>query len=80
LLQIEATHKAKIISTVEYPNTKHKEDQLVNIDKSHESSQPNMNSTVHYIPFYKVHRTLRTDVISLDHKLSQMFVYTYKKI
>jgi len=79
LLQIEATHKAKIISTVEYLNTKHKEDQLVNIDKSHESSQPNMNSTVRYILFYEIRRTLRTDEIPLDHKLSQMFVYTTKK-
>jgi len=52
LLQIEATYKAKIIDIVEYLNTKHKEDQLVNtrIEKSHDSSQPNMNSSVHYIP------------------------------
>ena len=50
MLQIEATYKAKIINIVEYLNTKHKEDQLVNTEKSHESSQPNMHSTGHYIP------------------------------
>jgi len=38
LLQIEATHKAKIINTAEYLNTKCREDQLVNIVKSHESN------------------------------------------
>jgi hypothetical protein len=46
LLQIEATYRAEIISIVEYLNTKYTEDQFVNIVKSHESSQPNMNSTI----------------------------------
>jgi len=46
LLQIEATHKAEIINTAKYLNTKCIEDQFVNIVKSHESNQPNMNSTI----------------------------------
>jgi hypothetical protein len=46
LLQIEATHKAEILSTAECLNTKYKEDWLVIIVKSHESNQPNMNTTV----------------------------------
>jgi len=33
------TYKAKIINTAEYLNTKCREDHLVNIVKSHESSQ-----------------------------------------
>ena len=33
LLQTEATYKAVIIRTAEYLNTKHKEDQIVNIVK-----------------------------------------------
>ena len=38
--------KADIINIAEYLNTKYAEDQFVNILKSHDSSQPNMNSTV----------------------------------
>jgi hypothetical protein len=37
LLQIEVTYKAEIINVVEYLNTKYKEDQFLNIVKSHES-------------------------------------------
>jgi hypothetical protein len=37
-------YKAEIINIAEYLNTKHKEDQFVNIVKAHESTQPNMNS------------------------------------
>ena len=40
------THKAKIINSAEYLNTKCREDQLVNIVKSHESNQRNMKSTI----------------------------------
>ena len=43
LVQIEATYKAEIINTAEYLNTNYKEGQFVNIIKSHESTQPNMN-------------------------------------
>jgi len=43
LLQVEAVYKAEIMSTAEYLNTKYKENQLVNIVKSHESNKPNMN-------------------------------------
>ena len=46
LLQIEAPYKAQIINIAEYMNTKYTEDQLVNIVKSYESIQPNMNSTI----------------------------------
>ena len=38
LLQIEATHKAKIINFAEYLKTKYAEDQFVNIVKSRESN------------------------------------------
>ena len=46
LVQIEAAYKAEIINIVEYLNTNYKEDQFVNTLKSHESTQPNMNSTL----------------------------------
>jgi len=46
LLQIEATYKAEIMYIAEYLSTKYIEDQFVNIVKSHESNQPNMNSTI----------------------------------
>jgi hypothetical protein len=46
LLQIEATYKTEIINIAGYLNTKCTEDQFINIVKSHESGQPNMNSTV----------------------------------
>ena len=44
LVQIEAAYKAEIIDIAEYLNTNYKEDQFVNIAKSHESTQPDMNS------------------------------------
>ena len=46
LLQIEATYKAEIISIAEYLSIKYAEDQFVNIVRSHDSNQPNMNSTI----------------------------------
>ena len=46
LVQIEATYKAEIINIAEYLNTNYKEDQFVHIVKSHESTQPNMNSII----------------------------------
>ena len=46
LVQIEASYKAEIISIAEYLNTNYKEDQFINIVKSHESIQPNMNSII----------------------------------
>jgi len=39
-------NKAEIINVAEYLNTDYKEDQFVNIVKSHESTQPNMNSII----------------------------------
>jgi hypothetical protein len=45
LLQTEATYKVEIINTAEYLNTKYKQHEFANILKSHESNQPNMNST-----------------------------------
>jgi len=39
-------YKAEIINIAEYLNTDYKEDQFVNIIKSHESTQPNMNSII----------------------------------
>jgi hypothetical protein len=46
LSQIEAAYKTEIINIAEYLNKKHKEDQFVNIIRSHDSNQSNMNSTV----------------------------------
>jgi hypothetical protein len=46
LSQIEAAYKTEIINIAECLNKKHKEDQFVNIIRSHNSSQPNMNLTV----------------------------------
>jgi len=46
-IQIEATYKGEIINIAEYLNTNYKEDQFVNIVKSHESTQPNMNPIIY---------------------------------
>jgi len=46
LVQIEAVYKAEIINIAEYLNTNYKEDQFVNIVKSHESTQPNISSII----------------------------------
>jgi hypothetical protein len=46
LSQIEAAYKTEIINIAEYLNKRYKEDQFVNIIRSHDSSQPHMNSTV----------------------------------
>ena len=46
LVQIEAAYKAEIINIAEYLNTNYKEDHISNIVKSHESTQPNMNSII----------------------------------
>ena len=46
LVQIEAAFKAEIINIAEYLNTNYKEDQFVNVVKSHESTQPNTNSII----------------------------------
>jgi hypothetical protein len=43
LLQITAMHKVEIINTAEYLNTNYKEDQFVNIVRSHESNKQNTN-------------------------------------
>jgi hypothetical protein len=46
LVQIKAAYKAEIINIAEYLNTNYIEDQFVNIVKSHESTQPSMNSII----------------------------------
>jgi hypothetical protein len=46
LAQIKARYQTEIINIAEYLNKKYKEDQSVNIIRSHDSNQPNMNSTV----------------------------------
>ena len=46
LMQIEVAYKAEIINIAEYFNTNYKEDQFVNIVKSHESTPPNVNSII----------------------------------
>ena len=46
MLRIEVTYETEIISITEYLNTNCAEYQLVNIVKSLERNQPNMNSTI----------------------------------
>jgi len=46
LVQIEAAYKAEIINIAEYLKTNYKKDQFVNLVKSHESTQPNMNPII----------------------------------
>jgi hypothetical protein len=46
LLQIEVTYKKKVINTAEYLNTQFRENQFVNVVKSHENNKPNVNSTI----------------------------------
>jgi hypothetical protein len=46
LVQVEAAYKAVITSIAEYLNTNYKVDQLVNIFKSYESTQPTVNSII----------------------------------
>ena len=46
IIIIEAAYKEEIINIVEYPNTIYKDDQFVNNVKSHENTQPNMNSII----------------------------------
>jgi hypothetical protein len=46
MVQVEAAYKAEVINIAEYLNTNYKEDQFVNIIKTHESTQPNMNSII----------------------------------
>jgi len=46
LVQVEVAYKAEITSTAEYRNTNYKVDKFVNIVKSYESTQPNMNSVI----------------------------------
>jgi hypothetical protein len=43
LSQIEAAYKTEIINIAECLNKRYKEDQFVNIIKSHDSNQPTMN-------------------------------------
>ena len=44
LLQTKGIYKGEITNTAEDLSTEYKEDQFVNIAKSHESTQPDMNS------------------------------------
>ena len=44
LMQVETAYKAEIISIAEYLSTNYKKDQLVNIVKNHENTQPAMKS------------------------------------
>jgi DNA-binding transcriptional regulator LsrR (DeoR family) len=46
LVQVKASYKAEITSTAEYLNTNYKVDQVVNIVKSYECTQPTMNSII----------------------------------
>jgi hypothetical protein len=46
LSQIEAAYKTEVINIAEDFNKGYKEDQFVNIIRSHDSSQPHMSSTV----------------------------------
>jgi len=46
LLPTEVASEEQIINTAEYLNTKYAESQFVNIFKTHEINQPNVNSTI----------------------------------
>jgi hypothetical protein len=46
LVQIKAAYKAEIINIAEYLNINYIEEQCANIVTNHESTQPNMNSTI----------------------------------
>ena len=46
LLQTKEIYKRDITNTAEDLNTEYKEDQFVNIAKSHENNQANMKSTI----------------------------------
>ena len=46
VVHIEAAFKAEVINIAEHLNTKYKKDQSVNIFKSQESTQPNVNSKI----------------------------------
>jgi hypothetical protein len=46
LAQIEAAYTTEIINIAECLNKRYKEDLFVNIIRSHDRNQPNMNSTV----------------------------------
>ena len=46
MVQTEAAYKAVIMNIAEYLNTSYKKDQFVNIVKSQESTQPNVNSII----------------------------------
>ena len=46
VVHIEAAFKAEVINIAEHLNTNYKKDQSVNIFKSQESTQPNMNSII----------------------------------
>jgi hypothetical protein len=46
LVQVEAAHKAEIISIAQYLNTNYKVEQFVNIVKSYESIQSTVNSII----------------------------------
>ena len=46
LVQIVAAYKAEIMNIAECLNTNYKEDHFVNIVKSQERTQPNMNSII----------------------------------
>ena len=43
-MRVEVAHKTEIINIAEYLNTSYKKDQLVNIVKNRENTQPAMNS------------------------------------
>jgi hypothetical protein len=55
-------YKTEIINIAEYLNTKYKGDQFVNIVKSLENTQPNMNSTV------KLAAKITDDLIKFNRK------------
>jgi hypothetical protein len=46
LVQVEAAYKTEIINTAQYLKTNYKGDQFVHTVKTHESTQPNVNSII----------------------------------
>ena len=62
LMQVEAANKAETINIAEYLKTNYKKDQLLNIVKNHENTQPAMNLITRLAADYgKIRSTTRTE-------------------
>ena len=76
MVQTEAAYKAEIMNIAEYLNTSYKQDQFVNIVKSQESTQPNMNSIIKTAA--KIREELSHPNENSDAKQDEIFVQHIK--